>query len=132
VRSAPFFEPDQLERVSERISQVSDVKKKYLVRWANAARSAVERCSDPIKKAEIEAAAKRFQIMEGAIKIHRLWVYRSGCQEKAWNDFDTQWRILTQFAHSDPRQTLKCDYLWCLRFQILAASLYLTNLGCRF
>ncbi len=100
------------------IPKASDIKKKFLVRWANTARSKAETCNDE-KKEQYEQAAKRLQIMESSIKLHRAWVFRSGCQEKAWADFEHQWQLLIQFAASTPVQIIRCDFLWELRLQIL-------------
>ena len=100
------------------------MQKRLLVRWANATRSKVEGTSDLAKKAMLEAATKRLQIMESAIKLHRSWIHRSGCQARAWADFESQWQVLTQFASSEPAQPFKCDFLWSLRFQILVPCIF--------
>ncbi len=91
-----------------------------MVRWTNSVRTKIETCSDPQMKLDLESAAKKLQIMESAISLHRTWVLRSGCQEKAWAGFDSQWRIMMRFAASEPQQSFMCEFLWDLRLQILA------------
>ena len=71
-------------------------------------------------RSSLESAAKKLQIMESSIKLHRSWVLRSGCQEKALAEFDREWRILMQFSSSEPCQEFRCAFLWDLRLQILA------------
>ena len=95
------------------------MQKRLLVRWANAARSKAETSTDSTRRQELEQAAKRLQIMESAIKIHRGWVFRAGAQEKSWLDFSSSWEVLEQFASSTPAQPLRCNFLWSLRLQIL-------------
>ncbi len=107
------------------------MQKKFFVRYTNTARLKIETCSDPDKKSLLECAAKRAQIMESAIKLHRSWLFRSGCQEKALSEFDSQWRVMLQFSMSAPVQEFKCDFLWDLRLQILAARCCLQMLPIR-
>jgi hypothetical protein len=112
--------------------KASEVQKRLLVRWSNTARTRAASANDTSKKNLFEASGKRLQIMESGIKIHRAWQLRTGCQNKALIEFDSQWKVLEQFASSTPAQPFRCDFLWRLRLQIMAdpVTVYHTHPQC--
>jgi len=63
-------------------------------------------------------------IKEHAIKIHRSWLFRAGTQMRAWQDFNSQWQIMTQFSSSEPKVEFRCNFMLSLRLQILVSSVW--------
>jgi hypothetical protein len=100
--------------------KVSDVQRRLVVRWANTARTKAASCGDANLKAKYEGVAKRLQIIELIIALHRKWVQRSGDVARSYAEFESAFNVLETFAVAAPAQPLRCQFLWDLRLQTQA------------
>jgi hypothetical protein len=103
--------------------KMSDVQRRLVVRWANTARTKVASSCDAETKRKFEGAAKRLQIIEAIIALHRKWMLRSGDMGRAYAEFDSGFKVLQSFADSEPSQPLQCKFLWDLRLQLQACGM---------
>lgn len=117
-------------------SEVSEVKRRLLIRWGNTARQQATSVKDPERRRVLESCTKRFQIMEECIKMHRAWVLRSGNTAKASAEFASGWDVLEAFAASAPAERIRSDFMqnFVLEFKVdcsflIRRSLVVHSLG---
>jgi len=101
-------------------SKSSDIQRRLVVRWANAARS--KAAGSGPNKEKYEAAQKRLQIIESCIKIHRSWVYKSTDLDRSLSDFHSGWDVLEEFARSQPAQPISCPFIWGWKLELQASQ----------
>ena len=92
-------------------SDVSEVKRRLLIRWGNSARAQAASAKTPERRQALESCAKRFQIMEDCVKIHRAWHHRVGDAAKAYIEFSNSWVVLETFAASAPAERIRSDFM---------------------
>lgn len=98
----------------------SDVQRRLVIRWANTCRSKAGSASRGADKVAFEVAAKRLQVIESVIKMHRAWTYRSTSAERAYDEFEASWKALEQFMAADPQERLHCPFFSEFRLQLKA------------
>lgn len=100
----------------------SDVQRRMVTRWSNTCRTKAASAASEADKISMEASAKRLQIIETAIKMHRGFVHRTTDAERSFLEFEAAWASLLQFTNSDPVQTLDCPFLWEFRLELQVAK----------
>ena len=108
---------------SKYFCKTSDVQGRLVVRWANTARSKGASSSDPNVKMRYDLVAKQLQVVESTIKLHRAWLHRTCETSKALMTFNTDFKVLTSFAESEPCVPFECEFIWDLRLQLLAIQI---------
>ena len=56
--------------------------------------------------------AKRLQIIESTIAVHRSWNLRNSSMDLAYAAFDKEWNVLVSFASAEPSVSLDCPFIW--------------------
>ena len=93
------------------VSDLAEVKRRLLVRWGNSARAQAASAKTPERRQALESCAKRFQIMDDCVKIHRAWHLRGGDTAKAYIELSNSWVVLETFAASAPAERILSDFM---------------------
>ena len=67
-------------------------------------------------------AAKRLQIVESTIALHRAWSFRSSGMDVAYAAFDKEWGVLVSFANAEPCVDLEWPFIWDIFHELKVAG----------
>ncbi len=95
------------------------MQRRFVIRWANVLRTkSVASGSDELRDQYVEMA-KRMNIIENVITIHRSWQARTGEALVSCEKFNSSYASLEAFAAAPPVVGIDCPFFFDFRLQIL-------------